>query len=100
MAGLYGRSARLGGVAERYATELKERVGAAAGVEAALDDRAFIDRLRGYGDARAGAVDAALARARSLAAGQPGDAALLALAREVDDVERGWAPAASGTMPR
>ncbi len=99
MAGLYGRSGRLGGVAERYATELKERVGAAAGIEPALDDAAFVDRLRGYGDARAGAVAAALARARSLAAARPGDAALLALAREVDDCERGWAPVASATMP-
>jgi hypothetical protein len=100
MAGLYGRSARLGGVAERYATELKERVGAAAGVEATLDDQAFVARLRGHGEGRAGAVAAALARARSLAAARPGDAALLALAREVDDVERAWEPAASGTMPR
>jgi hypothetical protein len=99
MAGLYERSARLGGVAERYATELKERVGAATGIEPSLDDERFVDRLRGYGDARAGAVAAVLARARELAASRPGAAALLALAREVDEVERGWAPAASGTMP-
>ncbi len=39
-------------------------------------------------------------RARRLAAGRPGDAALLALAREVDDVERAWAPVASATMRR
>jgi hypothetical protein len=99
MAGLYERSTRLGGVAERYATELKERVGAATGIEPWLDDERFVDRLRGYGDARAAAVAAALARARQLSASNPGAAALLALAVEVDEVERGWAPAASGTMP-
>jgi hypothetical protein len=86
-------------VAGRYATELKERVGAAAGVEPALEDGAFVDRLRGFGDDRAGAVAAALARARTLAAGRPGDDELLALAREVDAAERAWGPAASGTMP-
>ncbi|HEX6493517.1 MAG TPA: hypothetical protein VF112_08380, partial [Candidatus Dormibacteraeota bacterium] len=99
MARLHERSSRLGGVAERYAAELKERVGAAAGVEPGLDDDAFVDRLRGFGDARADAVAAALARARTLAAGRPGDDALLALAREVDAAERAFGPAASGTMP-
>lgn len=92
MAGLYERSGRLGGVAERYATELKERVGGAAGVEPQLDDAAFVDRLGGSGEARAEAVAAVLGRARALAAGRPGDAALLALARQVDDVERAWDP--------
>jgi hypothetical protein len=100
MAGLYARSARLGGVADRYATELKERVGAAAGIDAALDDAAFVDRLRGHGESRAEPVAAALAHARRLGEGRPGDADLLELAREVDDVERAWAPVASGTMPR
>ena len=99
MARLHERSSRLGGVAERYAAELKERVGAAAGVEPALDDEVFVDRLRGFGDARAGAVEAALSRARTLAAGRPGDDALLALAREVDAAERAFGPAANGTMP-
>jgi hypothetical protein len=94
MAMLYERSGRLGGVAERYATELKERVGAAAGVEASLDDGAFVHRLSGFGEARAVAVGAALARARLLAGGRPTDAALLALAREIDEVERAWVPGA------
>jgi hypothetical protein len=99
MAQLHERSSRLGGVAERYAVELKERVGAAAGVEPALEDAAFVGRLRGFGDDRASAVAAALARARTLAGGRPGDDELLALAREVDAAERAWGPAASGTMP-
>ncbi|TMD93927.1 MAG: hypothetical protein E6I76_13410 [Chloroflexi bacterium] len=99
MARLHERSSRLGGVAERYASELKERVGAAAGVEPALDDEAFVDRLRGFGDTRSEAVADALARARTLAGGRPGDDALLALAREVDAAERAFGPAASGTMP-
>lgn len=98
MARLYERSGRLGGVADRYAAELKERVGAAAGIEPSLDDDRFVDRLRGHGDGRADAVAAVLARARRLAASRPGDAALLALAREVDDLERAWAPVASATM--
>jgi Domain of unknown function (DUF4350) len=100
MARLYERSARLGGVAERYAAELKERVGAVAGVEPSLDDQGFVDRLGGFGQERAEAVALALARARRLAAGGAGDAALLALAREVDEVERAWSPAAAAAEAR
>jgi Domain of unknown function (DUF4350) len=95
MARLYERSARLGGVADRYAAELKERVGAVAGIEPTLDDGPFVDRLRGVGEERAEAVAAALARARRLAVAGARDATLLALAREVDEVERAWSPGAA-----
>lgn len=90
MAQLYERSAQRGGVAERYAAELRERVAEASGVDPHLDDDAFVARLSGYGEDRAAAVGRVLARARALAAGAPTDADLLAFSREVDEVEAAW----------
>jgi hypothetical protein len=90
MAQLYERSAHRGGVADRYASELKDRVAAASGVDPHLDDAAFIAALQGYGEERAAEVGRALARARALSAGTPVDAELLALAQAVDAVESAW----------
>lgn len=90
MAQLFARSAQRGAVADRFAQELKDRVAAASGVDPRLDDAAFLAALQGYGEARCAEVAAALSRARGLAAGAPTEAQLLALVREVDDVESRW----------
>ena len=90
VAQLLERSRRRAGVAQRYADELKSRVGAAAGVDARLHDDAFIAALRGVEAARAEPVSAALTTARRLAAGRPRDAEVLSLALLVDDAERAW----------
>ena len=95
MAQLYERSAQRGGVAERYAAELKDRVAEASGVSPHLDDDAFVAALSGYGDDQSREVGRVLTRARRLAAGAPTDADLLALARAVDDVEAAWTVGAS-----
>lgn len=91
MASLFTRSRRLGGIAARYAEELKRYVGARTGVDAHLDDRAFVAALAASGDDRAGAVDALLEHARRLADGRPVESALFRLARDVDAFERDWA---------
>ncbi|HET9050918.1 MAG TPA: hypothetical protein VFO60_04395, partial [Candidatus Dormibacteraeota bacterium] len=90
MAQLYERSAHRGAVADRYAAELKDRVSAATGVDAHLEDPAFVAAIRGYGEARALEVEGALARARALAAGTPSDRDLVALAQAIDAVEARW----------
>ncbi len=91
MAGLYARSRERGAVASRYAEELRQRmalgVPAPAGPEG---DAAFVATLRGARPELAGDVATVLRRARSLAASSPDAAALLSLARDVDDLERRW----------
>jgi len=90
MTQLYARSRLRGAVAGRYAEELKQRVGAATGADPHLDDAAFCAAIAGYGADRSAAVAAALGRARALAASRPAEAELLALARQVDEVEGRW----------
>jgi signal recognition particle receptor subunit beta len=90
MARLYERSRIRGAVAWRYAEELKQRVGAAAGLEPGLDDDTFVQRISGHGAERAAEVRDALRRARDLSSGQPDDRQVLSLAQLVDDVERRW----------
>ena len=90
MAQLYERSRLRGPVAAGYADELKARVSAATGIDRRLDDDAFCAALRGFGEDRAAEVAGALRRARGLAGGRPDDAALLRLARLIDEVERTW----------
>jgi hypothetical protein len=87
---LLARSRSRGAVAERYAEELKLRLGRAAGVDPRLADSDFAAALSGFGEERAEQAAAALAHARRLAAGRPGESQLLALARRVDSVEAAW----------
>ncbi|HEV7678087.1 MAG TPA: DUF4350 domain-containing protein [Candidatus Dormibacteraeota bacterium] len=91
MGALFERTPQRGGVAARYAEELKQRVGTAAGIDPHGDDDAFLGALDGFDPVRAVAVRAALARCRELAGGRPGDAQLVALARQVDEAEAGFA---------
>ena len=98
MAGLYARSRDRGGVAERYAVELKARLAAGIGVDAGVSDDAFIAAVRSVRPEVGDVVAAVLGRARSLASTRPDAAALLGLALEVDDLERRWSePIASAT---
>lgn len=90
LAALYQRTGHRGAVAARFADELRSRVAAATGVDPRLNDTAFVAALEPFGAARAAAVAAVLARARTLAASEPGDADILALAQRVDAVEREW----------
>ena len=87
---LLSRSRDRGGVAARYADELKLRVGRATGVEPHLTDAEFTERLAGFGERRAQAAGSLLHEARRLAAGRPGEAELLGLARKVDALESEW----------
>lgn len=84
---LIERTAQRGGIADRYAEELKQRVGAASAIDPRLDDATFLGVLEGYDPAAAERVRGVLGRCRNLAAGRPSDAQLVALAREVDEVE-------------
>ena len=84
---LIERTAQRGGIADRYAEELKQRVGAASAIDPRLDDATFLGVLEGYDAAAAERVREVLGRCRNLAAGRPSDAQLVALAREVDAVE-------------
>lgn len=90
MAMLYERSARRGSIARRYADELKARVGAATGVEPHVEDAAFVAALEPWGGALAAEVAGALAAARTLEAGRPTDAEIVALAARLDAVESRW----------
>ena len=90
VAELYRRSGRRGPVAACYAAELKERVGAATGLEPGLDDAAFCAALRPWGEEPAARVAEVLAQARVLEAGVPGEDDLVTLARAVDAVESRW----------
>src|SRR5207245_8250372 len=91
MGSLIERTRRRGGVAGRYADELKRRVGAATAIDPRLDDEAFLALLDAHDPAGAASVHAALGRCRELAAARPSGAELLALARQVDEVEAGYA---------
>ena len=91
MGALMGRTARRGGIADRFAEELKQRVGAATAIDPHLDDAAFLAVLDGYDAAAAERVRGTLALCRDLAAARPSDAELVALARRVDEVESGFA---------
>jgi hypothetical protein len=92
MAGLYSRSRDRGAVATRYAEELRQRlpIGAFAAAGPA-GDVVFTEAVRGARPELAADVAAVLQRARALAAGRPDAAALLSLARDVDDLEHRWA---------
>ena len=91
MGALFERTRLRGGVADRYAQELKQRVGEACGIDPRLDDAAFLSMLAGYDPQRAEPVGAVLARARDLAAGRPTATQLVELARRVDELESGFA---------
>jgi hypothetical protein len=91
MAGLYARSRDRGAVASRYAEELKQRLAPGpAGDPGASGDEAFVVALHASRPELAGDAAATLRRARALAAATPDAAALLELARDVDDLERRW----------
>jgi hypothetical protein len=92
MAGLYSRSRDRSAVATRYAEELRQRlpIGAFAAAGPA-GDVVFTEAVRGARPELAADVAAVLQRARALAAGRPDAAALLSLARDVDDLEHRWA---------
>jgi hypothetical protein len=91
MAGLYSRSRDRGAVAARYAGELKRRLAPAVGAEPAAGDEAFVAAVGRLRPDLADDLARTLRRARSLAGSRPDAAALLALARDVDDLERRWA---------
>lgn len=96
MAGLYSRSGDRGAVATRYAEELRQRL--ALGMVAPAGpagDAAFLAALRETRPELAGDVATVLHQARALAAIRPDAAALLSLARAVDDLERRWAQPAT-----
>jgi hypothetical protein len=94
MAHLFARSAQRGAVADRFAQELKDRVGAAAGIDPHIDDAAFVAALSGYGAGRQDEVGGTLWRARTLAVGAPTEAQLMTLVQEIDGVEAHWAAGA------
>jgi hypothetical protein len=97
MGELLSGSRNRGGLAARYADDLKRRVGQVSGIDAHRDDAAFVAALRGAGHDHVDDVATLLTRARVLAAGHPDEAALLSLARDVDALERRWAGDASLT---
>lgn len=102
MAGLFGRSRDRGVVADRYAAELRGRVG--AGAVAAPGPEGDVAFVAALGRSRPDlAEDAAvvLTRARALAAQSPDAPSLLALAIDIDRLEARWAqpPAAAGQSP-
>ncbi len=98
MGRLIERTAQRGGVAERYAEELKRRVGAATAIDPRLDDDAFLALLDANDPAGAEPVRAALARCRELARARPSGAQLVALARQVDEVESRFAVGATAGL--
>lgn len=95
MGGLIERTAQRGAVASRYAEELKRRVGAATAIDARLDDEAFLALLDAHDPVVVSPVRSALQRCRELSAGRPTGAQLVALARQVDEVEGAFAVGAS-----
>lgn len=99
MAGLYSRSNDRGAVASRYAEELRRRLAAGpAGDLGPGGDEAFVTALRIARPELAGEAATVLRRARELSVARPDAAALLALARDVDDLESRWVqPAAAAT---
>jgi hypothetical protein len=99
MAGLYSRSNDRGAVASRYAEELRRRLAAGPAGDLGPDgDDGFITALRIARPDLADDAATVLRRARQLSVARPDAAALLALARDVDDLESRWAqPAAAAT---
>lgn len=98
MAGLYARGGDRGSVASRYAEELKQRLAVAVGsAQGEAGDADFVASVETVRPEMAGDVAAVLARARALAGARPQARALLALARDVDDLERRWAQVPAGT---
>ena len=95
MAALMERSHHRGGIADRYADELKRRIGAVSGIDAYLSDPDFVTALQGHPPDQVAAVAAALYQARSLAASQPSEQTLLHLAQHIDALERLWAGSTS-----
>jgi hypothetical protein len=96
MAGLYARSGDRGAVAARYADELTQRLAVGVATTPRGDDAAFAAAVAFVRPDLGDDVARVLRRARELATARPDAAALLALAREVDDIERRWAqPVAS-----
>jgi len=92
MAGLYARSRDRGAVAARYAEELRQRLSPGpAGDRGPGGDEALVTALEAVRPELAGDAAALLRRARALAAAAPDAAALLGLARDVDDLERRYA---------
>jgi hypothetical protein len=91
MGALIEHAAQRGGVAARYASELKDRVSSATGIDAHLEDDAFLRALESYDPERAVAVRDVLARCRALEASKPSEAQLVALARQVDEAEAAFA---------
>jgi hypothetical protein len=94
MGTLIERASQRGGIADRYADELKQRAGRASGIDPHLDDAAFVSALQSYDPVRAEEVRTTLARCRDLAASRPAEAELVALARRVDEVEAQFAAGA------
>jgi len=88
VAQLVERSRRRGAVAERYAEELKQRLSAATGIDPGVDDATFVARLPGFGAGVADETAEVLRQARALAAADPSETALVALAGRVDALER------------
>ena len=99
MGTLLERTAQRGGVAARYADELKRRVGAATAVDPRLDDEAFLALLETHDAANAPTVREVLARCRELQARRPSGPELVALARRVDEVEALYAAGAALNPP-
>ncbi|HXA28256.1 MAG TPA: DUF4350 domain-containing protein [Candidatus Angelobacter sp.] len=95
MGALIEHASQRGGIADRYAEELKQRVGRATGIDPHLDDAAFLGALESHDPTRAARVGAVLARCRNLAAARPGEAQLVALARDVDATEAEFAVGAA-----
>jgi len=91
MGHLFARTRQRGAVAARYADELKRRVGGATGIEAHLDDAAFVARVRASDPGeRSERLQALLARLRHLQRSQPDESQLLRAARDVDALEHEW----------
>lgn len=88
MGDLFARSRKRGAVAARYADDLKRHVSARSGTDPHLDDSTFVESLRAAGQDSWRDVERLLARARMLQHGDPDEAALLQLARDVDMLER------------
>lgn len=98
MSGLYSRSRDRGAVASRYADELKQRLAGLRGGGETGDDGSFVAAVGAMRPDLRDDVARVLQRARTLAAARPDAAALLSLARDVDDIERRWAqPVAAAT---
>lgn len=91
---LLSASRERGGVAHRYAEELKLRVGRVSGVDPHLADLDFVAGLAGFGADLAGEVGRLLSEARRLAGARPTETELLGLARRVDALEQAWGAAA------